>query len=83
MSEVNGALIVASLSAAELTAIRLADEKIKVCRDKFGGLYVLKKDAGIFGRSALVHRRQLLAHIAKLEAAIAGLPVSSNQSSRS
>jgi hypothetical protein len=50
-----------------LKEIRAADEKVRVYCDRFGGLYVLVKDATVFGQRAIMHRRELLDAIERRE----------------
>jgi hypothetical protein len=44
-----------------LAEIREADRHVRIYTDSFGGHYVLRRDACVFGQRAIIHRRELLA----------------------
>jgi hypothetical protein len=46
-----------------LAEISKADGDCRIYRDKWGGEYVLNRDAGVYGHRAIIHRRELLREI--------------------
>lgn len=55
------------MTPARLAEIRACDAKTPVNVDRYGGSWMFAKDAAIHGRSACVHRRELLKYVAELE----------------
>jgi hypothetical protein len=55
------------MTPARLAEIRVCDARTPVNVDRYGGSWMFAKDAAIHGRSACVHRRELLKYVAELE----------------